>query len=67
MKKTYIKPEVRVLQIVAPRIMTASGDIPYVEIKKDKGNYDDIYAEEGDEVLSRRSTNLWDDFEEEEW
>ena len=66
MKKTYIKPEVRVRQIVAPRIMTASGDAPYVVIEKDKDD-NPIFADQEGEVLSRRSTNLWDDFEEEEW
>ena len=67
MKKQYIQPETRVLQMVAPRIMTASGDSPYIVIeRKDKLDVD-VFAEDGDEVLSRRNNNLWDDFEEDEW
>lgn len=53
--------------MVAPRIMTASGDSPYIVIeRKDKLDVD-VFAEDGDEVLSRRNNNLWDDFEEDEW
>lgn len=65
MKKQYIQPEIRVYQIVAPRIMAGSGEGPRIVIKKN--GHDDIYADDDDVVLSRRNYNLWDDFEEDEW
>ena len=70
MKKQYIKPQTIVMQMHSgPRLMTASNSFDGEVVIINKGHLWDDIEEYGDgsDAASRRSTNLWDDFEEDEW
>ena len=69
MKKQYMKPQTIVVQMHSgPHLMSGSNSFENeVVIINKKTIIDDSELNDGDDAASRRSTNLWDDFEEEEW
>ena len=68
-----MKPQTIVVQLRSKSTLLTNSNYEdnHVVIKGDNGSikFDIDYLGEGDgdDAASRRSTNLWDDFEEDEW
>ena len=73
MKKQYMKPQTIVVQLRSKSTLLTSSNYEdnHVVMKGDSGgikfDIGDLEGGDGEDAASRRSTNLWDDFEEEEW
>lgn len=68
MKKQYMKPQTIVVQMHSgPHLMSGSNSFENEVVIINKKTIIDDDLNDGSDAASRRNSNLWDDFEEDEW